>query len=193
MAGFVDLLARASNNDREAQRDLLRMAAAGSLQVQRAILDGILGGAAPGAVERCELLARMVAARGDVNDALRLCSILFLLQLTAMQAGEIEDVQEHQAEILLILRELADAGEGEALQALAFYAPQFTQTARDAAGMGAGEPVRDWDSPRPPPIFATNILAPSAGRWGALGVWLVDRQWDLRFAWWKLSDWMRGL
>lgn len=195
MADLTGLVARAVEQDTEAEAELLSLAFCGSVEAQRAVID-IATCHSPASLDssawfRVEMFARVLAESGEMGDVLRLCAVLYLLSRAHVPEGR----DRMQAEALTLLRECADAGEGQALAALAFYAPLFSPEARAAAELGAGEPMKDWDPPaivRLPASSACRGCAPRADWGGGLKVWLVDRSWDLRFAWWKFSDWMRA-
>lgn len=190
MADLGDLVARAWEWEPEAEAELFQLAYSGSVDAQRAILDlATLNPPGPneGFWFRVEMMARVRAESRDMGDVLRLCAVLYLVSL---QMAQPEARNRLQAEILAELRERADAGEGEALAALVFYAPQFSPEVREAGDREPGKPVKDWGPPaivRLPAHLACQHCAP-ADRWGGFKVWLVDRSWAMRRLWWALKD-----
>jgi hypothetical protein len=200
MHDLANLVARARVRDQVAEDELFALAYGGSVEAQRAIIDMATAPReasepfAPDHWFRVEMMARVAAAKGEIEDVLRLCAVLYLLSLEARQAMNLGFMGTLQAEVLSLLREQVDAGEGEALKALAFYAPLFSEEVRAAAGLDGGpSPVKDWGNRAdlrelPPPIVRIGLLdsKPPVGGWlGRLWGGLVDRYWAFRL-WWLL-------
>lgn len=185
-----ELAARAIGRDPEAEAELLVRAGGGCIEVQRALLvAALLDGEHPVCLI---LLARMVAARGGAEDRRRLAGVLWLLAADERAVGHREASEVSEAEALAILNELADAGDGPALDALAAFA---RGDRRPEMLLAAGEGKIDVhlvEPPEPPPLVATGLAAalPPLTRWERVKDWIGWRWMLVR--WW-IADRLYGL
>jgi hypothetical protein len=167
MSAVPELLARAEAGDLQADDELLRLAASGSLEAQRAMLDAAMR--CPDAPARSELIARMVAARGDIEDHRKLAAVLWASGEERRNARDHETALEYEVEALSLARSMADAGDGRALAGLGILAPRAPEAwamveahagpsglavpaddVANAKAVAEPEPVEDWLASLPP-------------------------------------------
>lgn len=124
------LAADALAGDLLAEHALMSRAAAGDIEAQRIFLDALLR--APVAHPRgrhdnlsmCEIVARLIAARGDLGDVLALASILVLRAGAARAVGDETGAVDHEARCLAMLGKVADCGNEAAAEALNLLAAE---------------------------------------------------------------------
>lgn len=165
MASLADIAARASAGDAIADRELTLLAAGGDLEAQRELLTILLGDPDEihtrtfAEVAHAELLARFCALRGHVLDGRRLAAILWQMA----RAAPDEAGRSHFAmQAAVLLRDLADDGDGVASERLSSLAGDFPDT---WAAVENGEPciAPPPSNITPPPIVRANCAAPTLG------------------------------
>lgn len=185
MNDLAELVARAKAKDRTAERELLSRAGAGCIQAQRAIRDGLL---ADLHVIDALVLARLIAARGTVEDRHKLAASIFLLAKEYQAEGDQHAAADAATEALGMFRDLADEGDGQSLVALAAMGPEFpaVMAALDCAALipDGGPLVTEIV---PPPIVRVHQPLPCRAptRWERVAVWWDDLVWPVRVWWWE--------
>lgn len=173
-----------------ADAELTNLAYAGDAQAQRALID-LLGRAwAYGAYDdfdyacRCESIAR-VSAGSDPLARKQLIGFLLLKghALRAADPGLAAEADRAQGEALVMIDNLADAGDDEAAANLVAMGEDIPASAYVAAAelrvalLAAPAPVA------PMPTFPPFTL------WERVRFWFSDRWWDAKFLWWDLCAW----
>jgi len=165
MATLAEIAARASAGDAIADRELTLLAAGGDLEAQRELLTILLGDPDEihtrtfAEVAHAELLARFCALRGHVLDGRRLAAILWQMARTAPD----ELWRSHFAtQTAVLLRDLADDGDGVASERLSSLARDFPDI---WTAVENGEPciAPPPSNITPPPIVRTNCVGPTLG------------------------------
>lgn len=179
--------------DRDAVNLLLAHAAAGEVEAQRLLAQGMAedGQAGEPQSEQClagaELFARMAASHGTPADLRRLAGILSLQAARCRSLGMDEHATSLEAECLVILTMLADEGFEEAAEAMSTFAETFSReaveaaqadvrTAKAAVAVIAAAPLAP--EPSPPPL---DCLEAGATRWDRFKLICENRFWCIRF------------
>lgn len=193
------LLRLAGDGDELAETELLARAGRGDAQALRAMHSALFTMRDAGFREifQAELLARLLAACGERNDAWRLVSTLSGLSPQLRRyAPALAD--EWDAEAMGLLSTLADKGDGHAVDALAAFGSVASPAAVELAKAGDAAPapvtVRmaapEW---RWPETAWERFCCAVEMRFWPLRWWLGD-VFDVLFRrpWWAFTDWLRS-
>lgn len=192
MSELAELVARAKANDGAAERELLNRAGSGCIEAQRAIRDGLL---ADLNVIEALVLARMIAARGTVDDRHKLAASIFLLAKDYQAQGDLHAAADAAAEALGMFRDLADEGDGRSLQALAAMGPEFPaiMASLDCSALvpDGGPLVTEIAPPVIVRVAAGPLPCRAPTRWERVAIWWDDLVWPVRLKWWRACDWLK--
>jgi hypothetical protein len=190
------LIERARAGDGAASILLASEAGSGSIEVQRAIISANIcrpEGADLDDLGRVEILSRMVAANGDDSDVRQLAAILWSIAVQGRAAGWTDSGGAYASEALWIMRDLADAGDGQALDMLNDLGRDFPWILAEVERWR--RPVTEFILVDGPPPIVRNFeqLPPSPGLSGRIADAWWSVVWAIRFRWWNVKDWFQGV
>jgi hypothetical protein len=194
------LLARALDGDADAGEALTTLAKAGSVESQRALLNGLHTMCERSEIdgdeyfERAMPWARVAAKSGQSFDIRRL-SVLLDLKARAIRARGGSDLAfiPYESEAWQLLDELCDRGDEEALQIAAAAAPTASPFALQVARWVRSKAATVHPLQEPEALLPASLN--DVGRWERVRWWLQDRWWDVRdvfgrFAWAVEGRWL---
>ena len=165
---FQDLLALARAGDAAAEREIDTRAACGCIEAQRALLeDMVTGDPSYAGLIRAEVLARLIAARGLLDDQRQLGCLLWARAESLRDACAPDEAASLATEALELLGLSADLGDGKANDVIAIAAARFPAI---------------WEQVSAPraPAAPVALPEPDAPRWQRFKWWMTDIGWGFR-------------